>query len=688
MRKISFKIVLAIVVCSILLTAIVGGISIIQSSKLITAVVKDEICVQAQNYANQYNLLLKGAESGIEGLVSTANATINISDLQFNPAQYMETYQNVITPVVKELANTTDGIITSYIVFNPDLTGDLYQVVYMVNEDKSVSQITPIQPDMFTPDNEYMQWYYKPVQTQMGVWTNLYYDENVKANIITYACPILKNGTLIGVAGMDVRFDRFSNAVQAIKNYQTGYGFLLSETYDFLVHPTLKMSDNFKTFENGIYSEVAEMMETKPFGLVELRFKGQDKILGYSRLSNGHILGISAVEEEALHEMQWLRNLLIGVVIIGILSASVLGFWIARTISKPLVVLKEAFGHAAEGDLTVNVQVRSKDEVGIVAEHFGMMMTKIRNLIQKIATTSSSVKSASEMLTKASLESSASSEEVSASISEVALRANDQSQAMEQAAELTRTMADHVMELGQMSEEVGRSAEVSSQNARLGKERIQTIASQMEQIRRVINETSQVVSQLVNQSTEIGKIVEMIDRIANQTQLLALNAAIEAARAGEAGQGFAVVADEIKSLSEETLASAAQINYLVQETQKEAERAHSAMGQGMEEVQRGDKVVQSTLGVFDDIVLAAEDNLQFTEKTNANIHSVHKISNDILQKISEVAAIAQETSASTEEVSASTEEQAATVEEISASAETLQRMADELNQLIREFKVD
>lgn len=687
MRKISFKIILAIAICSILLTVTVGVISIRQSSAIITAEVKESIRVQALRYANEYNLLLKGAESGVDGLVSTTNATFDVNTMQQNPAQYMESYQNAIAPAVKELANSTDGIVTSYVVFDPELLGSLYQVVYQVNEDQSLSRITPITADMFTQDNEYMQWYYKPLENQKGVWINLYYDENIKANIITYARPIYKNGTFIGVAGMDVRFDRFSEAINAIKNYQTGYAFLMSEDYYLLVHPTFKLTDNFKEVEDGRLAFLVDEIELQPAGVQEYIYDGDSKLLGYSHLTNGQILCIAANEKEALQKIDQLQLLLIGVIIAGILAACLLGIVIARTISKPLENLQEAFGKAADGDLTVQAEVRSKDEVGVVAEHFGVMIAKIRNLIGKIADTSTSVKSASDMLAKASMESSASSEEVSASISEVALRATDQSQVMERAAELTRMLADHVGELGKVGEHVGEAAGNSSKNAQLGKERIQTIAKQMEQIRSVIEETSRVVSQLVDKSAEIGKIVEMIDRIANQTQLLALNAAIEAARAGEAGQGFAVVADEIKSLSEETLTSAAQINQLVRETQDEAKRAHSAMGQGIQEVQTGNKVVQSTLGVFDDIVSAAEDNLQFTEQTNRSVQTVNTMSNEILQKISEVAAIAQETSASTQEVSASTEEQAATIEEISTSAEMLQQMAEELNQLIRGFKI-
>lgn len=687
MKKISVKIVLAIALCSILLAAVVGGISIYQGSKLITGEVKEIIHVQAQNYANEYSLLLKGAESGIDGLARTVSATFHLNMMRQDAAGYMESYQNVIAPMVKEMARTTEGIVTSYVVFNPELSGELYQVVFMVGEDQDISRIYPITPEMFTPDNSYMQWYYKPIEKQTGVWTNLYYDENVSANIITYARPIVEAGTVIGIAGMDVRFDRFHEAVSAIKNYQTGYAFLLSETYDFLVHPTMKMTDNFMRVEDGMYAGFAETMEREPTGVFEYHYQGSKKVLGFSRLTNGHLLCITVTEQEALADIAHLQNLLVLVVLVGAVAACLLGILIARGISTPLIHLKEAFGKAAEGDLTVVADVRSKDEVGVAAEHFTLMLEKIRNLIGKIAHTSSSVKSASEMLTKASMESSASSEEVSASISEVALRASDQSQAMEQAAELTKTMAGYVTELGRMGVQVGETAGVSSQNAGLGKERIQTIASQMNQIRSVIEETSQVVSQLVNKSAEIGKIVEMIDRIANQTQLLALNAAIEAARAGEAGQGFAVVADEIKSLSEETLASAAQINELVRQTQDEAQRVHIAMDQGINEVQTGSKVVQSTLRVFDDIVSAAEDNLRFTERTNQSVQTVSGISNQILEKIGEVAAIAQETSASTEEVSASTEEQAATIEEISASAETLQQMADELNQLIQEFTI-
>ncbi|AZR74399.1 hypothetical protein BBF96_13990 [Anoxybacter fermentans] len=685
MKKISSKIILAIVVCSAIIALLVGSISIIKSSDVIQQEAYKKLLLMAENTANLFSQSVVQYECVVRSISITVSNSLKVDHLKND--EILKHSLSVLDPIIKDFGKNTAGAIGVYFVLNPELTGDIYQIWYAdENENGNFKKQAKLSINKFTPDNPDMAWYYNPIKMGKGLWTLPFINPVTNKYVISYTEPIYIDNTLIGVAGIDVSFEKFRQAVLDIEVYDTGYAFLMNENYNFLAHPNFTENDNLKTIENGFFKSLAETIKTKHSGVIEYNYKGQDKILGYSHLANGHILAVTGTKKEALKEMINLRNLLLGLTITALILAAALGFILARTISKPLINLKEAFNKAALGDLTVKANIKSKDEVGEVGKGFNTMTEKLCNLIEKIASVSDFVNSASNQLSKASLDSTAVSEEISASIEEVASRANEQSNTMEKAASMTRLLSKEVVELGKMGTQVGESAQKTSQSAQEGKKAIEKIRNQMNQIQNTITETSAVVNELVNKSNKINEIVEIINRIANQTQLLALNAAIEAARAGEAGKGFAVVADEIKALAEETVTSAEEIGKLIKETQEETSKVNIAMEHGIKEVKAGNKVVETTSGIFDEIVSAAKDNLEFANKANTYIEKITDFSNQILEKIEEVAVIAQQTSASAEEVSASTEEQTATIEEISTSAEKLHQMAEELKQLIEQFK--
>ena len=191
----------------------------------------------------------------------------------------------------------------------------------------------------------------------------------------------------------------------------------------------------------------------------------------------------------------------------------------------------------------------------------------------------------------------------------------------------------------------------------------------------------------VDQSKQIGQIVDVIKGIADQTNLLALNAAIEAARAGEQGRGFAVVAEEVRKLAEQSSMSATQIATLIGNIQRETERAVEVMEKGKEEVVSGVEAVNLARNSFRTIVEEVNSVVDQIQLVTAASQQMALGTTQAVKSVESIGVIAEQTAASAEEVSAASEEQAATMVSVSQSSEALAKLGESLMSVVDKFKV-
>lgn len=339
------------------------------------------------------------------------------------------------------------------------------------------------------------------------------------------------------------------------------------------------------------------------------------------------------------------RNTMFGVAGVIILIGIVIAFIFARSISHPVSQLARAADLASSGDLTVDIPVKSRDEVGILAESFRKMVVQVRDLVGQIMEKAHTVAGSAGQLT--------------ASAQQTAAGANESSAAMSQISSTVERVSANI-------NQIKAASDSASGFAAKGAEGISRFTGQMQIIAGSAGEAAAVIDGFSVKSREIGQIVELITDIAEQTNLLALNAAIEAARAGEQGRGFAVVAEEVRKLAEQSADAAKEIYGLVNAIQLESQKAVDIMAQGGKNVAEGDKVVQEVGQNFKDIIGAVQG---------------------LNGQISEVATAAGQMASGIQVAVASTEEQTASMEEVSASAESLNNLAADLTALVKKFKV-
>jgi len=331
-----------------------------------------------------------------------------------------------------------------------------------------------------------------------------------------------------------------------------------------------------------------------------------------------------------------------------------------NAVVTPLSEGRAVLEKLAGGDLTAHIESDFKGEY----HEFKESINKLSDSLSKVIGEVSSVIQAT---TTASNEISSSAEEMAAGSAEQSQQANEVAAAIEQ---MTKTILDTTKNAASASNASKEAGLIAKEGGQVVTETIEG----MNRIAAVVQHSADTVQQLGKSSDQIGEIIQVIDDIADQTNLLALNAAIEAARAGEQGRGFAVVADEVRKLAERTTKATKEIAQMIKQIQKDTEGAVSSMQEGKLEVEKGKEL---------------------TDKAGVALNQIISGSTDVVDIVSQVAAASEEQSSTSEQISRSiesittvTQESAMGIQQIARSAEDLNKLTGNLSVLIAKFKIE
>ncbi len=369
-----------------------------------------------------------------------------------------------------------------------------------------------------------------------------------------------------------------------------------------------------------------------------------------------------------------------------LIGSLILVLLVSRFIN-PLKNLVTLAKDVAKGDLTKEIKVTSKDEIGRLSISFNEMIVNLRNMTKQISSISELLLSSADQLLNSGEQSSMVSNQIAMAAQELASGSERQFIATEDISKNTKKIVSNMDNIKEEITSLVKTADETSSLAIDGRDKMNDMISQIKVIKNKVDYSASIIETLQKTSDEIGNIVEIIDTIASQTNLLALNASIEAARAGESGKGFSVVAEEVRKLAEETMESSNSIKKLIQNTQQNAKTALASIEEGSLETQKGTINVQNVDNALTEILEGFElTKIKLSAVTKNILHS-DELTGNLAVSSENITRVSEETAAATEEVAASIQEQSTTIDEMSSSIRHLREMAKDLENSIKSFKL-
>ncbi|VVM89030.1 hypothetical protein PS619_02722 [Pseudomonas fluorescens] len=492
-----------------------------------------------------------------------------------------------------------------------------------------------------------------PSVTQLAVVT-----ENVlRLRILSFRVLVNREA-----AGLQEAQTRIGVLVDKVHAAQASYAALPAGPEERALYQTFATTlDNYLQAQNQMMELSRQDKLDEMRSLINTRIKDGTDQMG-EQLNKLIVMNASDAKTASIQAGQYYDSAITGIIIVAVFAAfaTVLLAWLlTRSIVTPLNRAVQAAQTIADGNLTKVIEVDGKDEATQLLQALATMQTNLRKTIEQIAGSATQLGAAAE--------------ELSAVTEEASRGLQQQNNEIEQAATAVNEMTAAVEEVARNAVSTSEASNQSTHAAREGRDQVVKTVDAIQTMTHDVQNTAQMIEGLAAQGRDIGKVLDVIRAIAEQTNLLALNAAIEAARAGEAGRGFAVVADEVRALAHRTAQS-------TQEIEKMVAGIQNGTGEAVSSMQQSNQRTQTTLEMARAAGVALE---QITQ----SIHQINERNLVIASASEEQAQVSREVDRNLVNIRDLATQSAAGANQTSAATHELSRLAVDLNAMVARFVI-
>ncbi len=436
---------------------------------------------------------------------------------------------------------------------------------------------------------------------------------------------------------------------------------------------------------SDFYQAAVSSMES---GMQYVTYNGQPYLFLYYPLASQSAMICTLIPESTiLAQASGIKTVAVILVVLAVVIAALLGYFLSTRINGSIYYILRQLKKVSDGNLTIQLKSKSKDEFKLLAEGINSMTDSMKALITNVTEASDALKLAADQVTSSSRTFVTAAEDIQGAISEIESGVTLLDENSDDCLAQMDALSGKIGDVTDGTREIISLTQSTGTSITDGISSMSVLTDSTKKTSEITDNVIRAIQSLSDKSRSIGQIVESINSIARETNLLSLNASIEAARAGESGRGFAVVAEQIRQLADQSSQSAGQIQVIIDDIAKMTDTVVDIAKEAESTVEFQEKAVSQTTESFLTMDQQVHSLLDSMSNISENMQNMESARSTTLNAIESISAISAETSAGSSNVNTTVAAQRDAIKTLDAAAGTLQERAAELTGLLHRFTI-